>query len=115
MKGFIIRSLRLMLGHPGIFAVFCLTVLAQIAWRMGSAFCYRTIFDAGLAAGDSRALIATILTLLALLVVFSVAVMAQERAMTRLGTLTGMALRHQLFEKQLLASLAFHRRYPPSE
>jgi len=115
MKEFVLRSLRIMLGHPGIFAVFCFTVLAQVGWRMGSAFCYRVIFDSGLGQRDSAALIGALATLLGLLVVFSVAVMAQERAMSRLGTLTGKHLRHRLFEKQLAASPEFHRRFPPSD
>ena len=115
MKKFVGRAVAMMAAHPGPFALFWVTTLLQLAYKVGTAFCARVIFDDGITHGNSRALAAALGVWILLLVVFAGAAMAQERVMARLGTLIGNGFRRRLFEKQLSVSPRFHRNHGPSD
>ena len=115
MKKFVGRAVAMMAAHPGPFSLFWVTTLLQLAYKVGTAFCARVIFDDGITHGNSRALAAALGVWILLLVVFAGAAMAQERVMARLGTLIGNGFRRRLFEKQLSVSPQFHRNHGPSD
>jgi ATP-binding cassette subfamily B protein len=115
MKRFVSHAVVMMAAHPGLFALFWVTTVVQLAYKVGAAFCARVIFDDGIHNGNGRALALALATLVALLATFAIGAIAQERVMARLGTLIGNGLRRRLFEKQLSVSPQFHREHTPSD
>ena len=58
MKKFVGRAVAMMAAHPGPFSLFWVTTLLQLAYKVGTAFCARVIFDDGITHGNSRVLAA---------------------------------------------------------
>lgn len=115
MGHFIRRSVRMIYAHTGLFAIFCASAVAQVAYKLGAAYCYQQIFDEGIIRANLGLLYRAIALLAGLLVVFATGLFLQERSTSALGSRIAGGLRSGIFLKLLAASSDFHARTSSSE
>ncbi len=106
MGHFTRRCLGLMSAHPALLALFCVSNLAQLTYKLGAAYCYQQVFDEGIIHGNAPLLYRATALLAALLILFAVALLLQERAISALGVRAANRLRNDVFRKLLVASPA---------
>lgn len=115
MGRFTRRCLGLMSAHPALLALFCVSALAQLTYKLGAAYCYQQVFDEGILRGNAPLLYRATELLAALLVLFALALLLQERVMSTLGVRTANRLRQDVFRKLLVASPELRAKTDSSE
>jgi ATP-binding cassette subfamily B protein len=114
MNKFILRALGFMKAHPLYLGALAITILLQLAYKIGAAFCFQRVFDDGIRDRNGEALYMALIALAILLVTSSVSALIQHRIMSQFGSVIGNRLRQQLFDKLLAISPDHHQQNPPS-
>lgn len=115
MNHFVRRCLSLMSKHPGLHAMFWVSTVIQLGYKLGAAYCYQQIFDEGIIRANAPALYKAVALLGCLLILFALALVLQEQSMSSLGMRVTNSLRKTLFDKLLALSPRFHTKTSPSE
>lgn len=113
MFRFILRSVRDLAQHPGLFSGLGLALLAQALYQLGSPLVLKFIFDEGIGQQKLDILFYALAAWAVLLVVFSIGTFGQEYFNTRLCVLALNRLRAAMFQKiQTLPPDYFANRSP---
>ena len=103
-----------MKAYPLSLGILSITILLQLAYKVGAAFCYPLIFDDGIRDRNGEALYGALALFVLLLATFAASAFIQQRLMSRLGSTIGNRMRQQLFDKLLAISPDHHEQIPPS-
>ena len=99
---------RLAQQAPGLTAIVLISTLLQVGYRLSIPYFFQQIFDRGIIAADADVLYRSVAGCGLALGIFAVAILCQERAMSRLATEAASRLRRSLFTKLLAMPSGLH-------